>query len=115
MKDLGEIKTIIGWQITRNLVVHTMKIDQLVFIRDLVIEKGLTDCNANVILMQASSAIEMTDPKDYEGTKLQEYQCLIDKLIYLAYGIRSDIAFIVGQLSKHNANLRKGHLQAIKE
>lgn len=31
----------------------TMKIDQSAFIRDLVIEEGLTDCNAPVIPMKA--------------------------------------------------------------
>ncbi len=60
MKDLGEVKTIIGWQITRDPTAHTLKIDQSAFIRDLVIEEGLTDCNANVIPMRAGSAIEET-------------------------------------------------------
>ncbi len=114
MKDLGEVKTIIGWQITRDPAARTMKIDQSAFIRDLVIEEGLTDCNANVIAMKAGSAIEMTDPEDYEETELQEYQRLIGKLMYLACGIRPDIAFAVGQLSKHNADPRKGHLRAAK-
>ena len=73
MKDLREVKTIIGWQITRDLAVRTMKIDQSAFIRDLVIEEGLTDCNANVILIKARSAIEMNNSEDYEETELQEY------------------------------------------
>ena len=49
MKDLGEVKTIIGWQITRDTATGTMKLDQSAFIRDLVIEEGPTDCNAKVI------------------------------------------------------------------
>lgn len=53
MKDLGEVKTIIGWQITRDTAARTMKIDQSAFIRDLDIEKILTECNANVIPMKA--------------------------------------------------------------
>ncbi len=70
MKDLREVKFIIGWQIMRDLVAHTMKINQSAFIRDLVIEKGLTDCNANVIPMKAESAIEMSDLENYEETEL---------------------------------------------
>lgn len=50
-----------------------MKIDQSAFIRDLVIEEGLTECNANVIPMKAGSAIEMSEPKNYEDADLRTY------------------------------------------
>ena len=113
-KDLGEVRTIIGWQIHRDSAAGTMKINQLAFIRDLVIEEGLTDCNANVIPMKAGSSIEMSDPEDYEEADLCTYQRLIGKLMYLACGTRPDIAFVVGQLSKHNVDPRKRHLRAAK-
>ncbi len=72
-KDLGEVKTIIAWQIHRDFVAGTMKIDQSVFIRDLVIEEGLTNCNANVIPMKAGSSIEMADAENYEEADLRTY------------------------------------------
>lgn len=56
----------------------------------------------------------MTNPEDYEKADLCIYQRLIEKLMYLVCGTRPDIAFVVGQLSKHNADPRKGHLQAAK-
>ena len=112
-KDFGEVKTIIGWQISRDNASRTMNITQSEFIRDLVIE-GLTECNTNVIPMKAGSAIEMTEPDDDEETDLRTYQRLVGKLIYLACGTRPDIVFVVGQLSKHNVDPRKGHLQAAK-
>lgn len=56
MKDLGEVKTIIGWQITRDTATGTMKLDQSAFIRDLVIEEGPTDYNAKVIPVKAGLA-----------------------------------------------------------
>lgn len=115
MKDLKEVRIIISWQITRVTVARTMKIDQSAFIRDLVIEEGLTECNANVIPMKAGSAIEMIEPDNYEETELRKYQRLIGKLMYLACGTRPDIAFAVEQLSKHNADPRKGHLRAVKK
>ena len=91
-----------------------MKIDQSAFIRDLIIEKGLTNCNATVILMKAGSVIDMPDADNYKETELLEYQRLIGKLMYLTCGTRPDIAFAVEQLSKYNANPRKGHLKATK-
>lgn len=91
-----------------------MKIDQSAFIKDLVIEKGLIDCNANIFPLKVGSAIEMTNPEDYKETELRKYQRLISKLMYLACGTRPDIAFAVGQLGEHNADPKKGHLQATK-
>lgn len=114
VKDLGEVKTIIGWQITRDLTRQTMKIDQSAFIRDLVIEEGLDDFNTNVVPMKAGSSIHMSDADAYEEEDLYTFQRLIGKLMYLACGTRPDIAFAVGQLSRHNADPRNGHLQAAK-
>ena len=108
-KDLGKAKTIIEWQIQTDLA-GTMKIDQPVFIQDLIIDKSLTECNTNVIPMKIDFLIDMTEPNNYEKVNLSKYQRLIGKLIYLAYGIRSDIAFVVDQLSRHNADPRRGHI-----
>ena len=89
-KDHGEVKTIIGWQIHRDPAAGTMKIDQSAFIRDLVIEERLTDCNSNVIPMKAGSSIEMISPEDYEEADLRTYQRLIGKLMYLACGVEDE-------------------------
>lgn len=64
--------------------------------------------------MKAGSSIDMTDADDYEEEDLHTYQHLIGKLMYLACGNRLDIAFAVGQLSKHNADPKKGHLRAVR-
>lgn len=40
------------------------------FIKDLVIEEGLTNCYANVIPMKAGLLIEMGNPEDYKKTDL---------------------------------------------
>ena len=113
-KDLREVKTTIRWQIERDTAASTMKIHQSAFIRDLVIKEGLTDYNANVISIKAGLSIEILDPEDYEEADLHTYQRLVAKLIYLSCGTRPDILFVIGQLSRHNADPRKGHFQAAK-
>lgn len=83
MKNLSKVNTIIGLQITRDTVMYTMKIDQTSFIRDLIIEEGLEECNINIIPMKAGFAIEMLNSENYDKTDIYEYQRLISKLIYL--------------------------------
>lgn len=65
-KDLGDVKTIIEWQIFRDLMASIMKIDQLVFIWDLVIKKKLMNCNVNIIPIKVGSYIEIIDLENYE-------------------------------------------------
>lgn len=114
VKDLGEVKTIIGWQVTRDLRAGMLKIDQSAFIRDLLESENMTECNAVAIPMKAGCFIEMQEADDYEEVEIKTYQRLIGKLMYLSYGTRPDIAFAVGQLSKHNADPQAGHMKAAK-
>lgn len=74
MKNLGKVKIIIAWQVTRDIVAHIMKIDQSALIRDLVIKKRLTKYNVNVILIKARSSIKMLEPNDYNETDIHMYQ-----------------------------------------
>lgn len=70
-------------------------------------EENLTNCNTFTTPIKVGLAIKINKPNNYNKANLKEYQLLIGKPIYLAYGIRLDIAFIVGKLSKHNVDLQK--------
>lgn len=50
-----------------------MKIDQSAFIRDLLKEKNLTDCNAINIPMKAGSFIEMHKKNNYDKANIKIY------------------------------------------
>lgn len=82
----------------------------MVFIQDFITKKSLTECNANAILMKTSFSIKMIEFNNYKKVELQLYQYFIGKLIYFTYGTRPNIAFVIGQLSKYNSDLRKRHL-----
>lgn len=91
-----------------------MKIHQLAFIRDLVIEQELTNCNANVNLIKAGLFIKMIDLEDHKKVDLHKYYRLIGKLMYLSCRTKSNITFVVGQLSRHNTDSKKRHLRTAK-
>ena len=103
---------IIGWQVTQGP--STMKIDQLAFIRNLVEDEGMRDCNSVSTLIKAGNFIEMQGKDDCKEVDLKVYQRLIGKLMYLSCETRPNISFVVGQLSKQNANPRMRHLKATK-
>lgn len=100
---------------TKNRAAGTLKIDQSLFIRDYIKSENMTDCNLVSIPMKAGYFIEMSEPGDYKEADIKPYQCLIGKLMYLSCGTRPDIAFAVGQLSKHNSDPRTGHMKAAKK
>ena len=56
----------------------------------------------------------MIDPEDYKKVDLYIYQRIIGKLMDLSYEIRPDIAFIIGQLRRHNADPKKRLFQVAK-
>lgn len=89
-----------------------MKIVQSAYIRDLLEEEDLSDCKSVNIPMKAGS--DIAEPDDYEEADLKSYQRLIGKLMYLSCATRPDIAFVVSQLSTHNADPRAGYMRAAK-
>lgn len=64
IKDFGKVKTIIRWQIYEDFVAKIIKINQSVFVQDLMIEKNLIDSNANVTSMKTGSSIDMSDQEN---------------------------------------------------
>lgn len=65
--------------------------------------------------MKVETFIKMFKNNNYEKTDIKTYQCLIKKLIYLLYNIRSNIVFIIGHLSKQNTNLKVNFLKVVKQ
>lgn len=65
--------------------------------------------------MKTGSFIDIEEEDNYRKTNLKAYEQLVSKCLYLLYDTIFDIVFIVGQLSKHNTDLRVGHLKAVKK
>ena len=67
-------------------------------------------CHPTVFLIKAESSLILDQVGDPRPINMGVYQQLLGKLMYLAYRIRPDIAFVIGQLSKHNSNPQAGHI-----
>lgn len=115
MRDLGEAKTIIGWEITQDLQAGILKIDQKGYIQDFLKSKGMSSCHSTVLPMKAGSTFALDQVGDHLQANLVAYQRLIGKLMYLACRTQPDIAFVVGQLSWHNSDLPAGQLRIAKQ
>ena len=68
-----------------------------------------------IFLMKAGSVLFLDQAGDHIQANLTIYKQLIRKLMYLAYRTRPDIAFIIGQLSRHNLNLQAEHFRITKQ
>lgn len=56
MKDLGEAKIIIGWEITQDFTARTLKIDQKGYIQDLLESERMTLCHPTILPVKAGSS-----------------------------------------------------------
>ena len=53
MKDLGEAKAIIEWEITQNIEAETLKIDQKGYIQDFLESDGMGSYHPTIFLVKA--------------------------------------------------------------
>ena len=100
---------------TRDLQAGILKIDQKKYIQDLLESEEISSCHPTMLLIKAGSSLILDQAGDYLPTKMVVYQQLVEKLIYLACGMRPDIAFVVRQLSRHNSNPQVSHIYIAKQ
>ena len=55
---------------TKDLSIRILRICQLAYIKDLLEEENLTDCNAPTIPIKGGSAIEINEPDNYNEADL---------------------------------------------
>ncbi|XP_038998774.1 uncharacterized mitochondrial protein AtMg00810-like [Hibiscus syriacus] len=122
MKDLGELKYFLGFEILRSR--EEILLNQMKYALELIEEIGLggakpvcTPMEQNIKLTTAgydSSLIKnggkKIDDEVLQGEK-EIYQRLIGRLIYLTH-TRSDITFVVHHLSQFMQQPKRSHLEA---
>ena len=73
MKDLGEVKTIIGWEIIRDLAAGTLKIDQKRYIQDLLESEGMTLCHLTILPVKTGSTFLLDQIGDHQQADVTMY------------------------------------------
>ena len=108
IKDLGEVKKILGLEVTRNRSTRSIKIAQVAFTDEIVSEYGLTDART---AKTPSGSLELLEPVSANDVlaDVDRYQRVIGQLMYLMRGTRPDICFVVTRLSRYVAKPAERH------
>lgn len=108
IKDLGEVKKILGLEVTRDRQRKSIRIAQVGFTDELVSEYKLTDCRPAATPCGSPVTLEPTSERD-RLTDVDRYQRVIGQLMFLMRGTRPDICFVVVRLSRYLAKPAERH------
>ncbi|XP_059217634.1 uncharacterized protein LOC131994774 [Stomoxys calcitrans] len=116
MKDLGEVSTILGMQITRNR--DNIKIDQSKYINDVLYRFEMNECNpiSTPIDTNQKLSVSMCPKNENERREMSKvpYMQAIGSLLYAAQVSRPDITYAVNILSRFSTNPGRAHWEAVK-
>ena len=115
VKDLGEMKKILGIRITRDRKRRTIRLDQTHYLSEVLDELHMnTDKHERTkIPMNGYDSLRPAGPDD-ERINPKEYQHKVGKLMYAAIHTRPDIAFALGRLSQYLSDPAVHHGRAMK-
>ena len=122
IKDLGEAKTILNMQVTRDRKKRQLTLSQPGYTRKVLERFGMTDCHPVATPMEPG-AIKVLDraykevkdsPVESKADKTR-YQEAIGSLMHLMVSTRPDIAYAVGRLSRYCQNPTEVHWKAAKQ
>lgn len=115
IKDLGEMKKILGVQVTRDRRHRTLRLDQSHYLRETLRSLGIEQDKSrpSMLPMNGYDALRPAGPED-KRIDPKEYQHTVGKLMHLAVLTRPDLAFPIGQLSQYLSDPAEHHGQALK-
>lgn len=118
MKDLGEVKSLLGMNITRN-VNGSISIDQRHYIETVLRRFKMENCNPVASPMEGGDQRVSDEMCPRNAAEQQEmdaipYQAAIGSLMYAAQISRPDICYAVCTLSRYNNNYGREHWTAAK-
>jgi len=108
MKDLGELKWILGMQVTRDRAKGVIEITQQAYIELMLERFGMSECKP------VGTPAEGYLHRNQDAGPSKEYMCLVGSLLYAAMVTRPDIAYAVQALGRHLQNATEEHFNAGK-
>ena len=113
IKDLGEVKQILGIAVDCNRTAWTLTIYQTRYVEDSLNRYKLNNGHTHRTPFASGTKLSQNDSpstdEEKEHMKNFPYQNLIGTLMYAMLGTRPGIAFAVGVLSKYCANPGHAH------
>ncbi len=104
MKDLGDVKDILGWQITRDRKQRRIFIHQSRFCNIVLDRFNLLNCSPVLTPFESTVSLSLSQcpktPEDILYMADKPYRSLVGSLMYLAMGSRPDLAYAIQQLSQ---------------
>jgi hypothetical protein len=118
IKDLGPVKFLLGWEITRDREAKTLSISQKGYIERTLEKFGMLNCASVSTPMTPGVRLTReqcaTAHEDVEQMDSKPYQALVGTLMYLMVSTRPDICHAVGVLAQFMHQPGKAHWDAAK-
>ncbi|GLI63720.1 hypothetical protein VaNZ11_006774, partial [Volvox africanus] len=112
MRDLGETRFYLGFEIERDRAAWTILVTQRRYISNILEKFGMKGSNSRATPMDAN--LRLTTEGDPLDTSVHPYSEVVGSLLYLAVCSRPDISFAVGSLARFMAKPTINHWNAAK-
>jgi hypothetical protein len=112
-RDLGEITSFLGINITRERQDKVIKIDQSGMIDSIIQQFGLEEAKTKTTPLSPSIKLSKNEGEPLDKETFP-YGTLVGKLMFLTVATRPDIAYSVGTLARFISNPNLTHWQAAK-
>ena len=125
IKDLGDIKQVLGIRVSRDRSQHTLKLDQEQYLSRVLRQYGFTECRTEPTpeassKQQGPAQLLRSGPRDEELEQLHpqvtasNFSSVVGALLYAANSTRPDIAHAVNMLTRVVAQPTAQSLLALK-
>ena len=112
LKDLGPVRCFLGVEFERDLTNRILWMHQASYIKVLLEDHGMSDCNSVRTPMDTSRPSPVDSPALLD--RRLEYQAIIGKLLFLSLCTRPDISYTVNSLAQHASAPKQCHFDAVK-